>query len=107
MLTSGVIRAIAARAMILGATAVAFPQEVPTFQSGVNLVLMDVSVTDSKGAPVAGLNQSQFEVKENRAIKSIARFEPGSGNISLVLVTDYSGSMRPRREALFRGVAAF
>jgi len=35
-------------------------QELATFQSNVRVVLLDVIVTDSNGAPVTGLTQSDF-----------------------------------------------
>ena len=37
----------------------------PTFKSGVNLVEVDVVVTDKAGQPVRGLRQEDFEVTED------------------------------------------
>ncbi|MEO5926405.1 MAG: VWA domain-containing protein [Bryobacteraceae bacterium] len=104
-------KAVATRKVIffLVATACAVfgqRQEDPVFQSGVNLVLMEVSVTNSKGVPVAALEQAQFEIKEGRRLLDIVRFEPGSTDVSVILVADCSRSMTPRRDALNRGVAA-
>ncbi|MEO8099436.1 MAG: VWA domain-containing protein [Acidobacteriota bacterium] len=78
----------------------------PVFRTGANLVLMDVSVTDAKGVPVGELKRGQFVLKEDGRQREISRFEERPANVSLALVVDYSGSMRPRLDALSRGVQA-
>src|SRR5437763_706963 len=78
----------------------AFQSDEPLFRSGVNLVLMDVSVTDSKGVPVGDLAREQFVLKENGRSREITRFEERAANVSLVVVVDNSGSMRPRSDAV-------
>ena len=45
-----------------------------TFQSNVRVVLLDVIVTDSNGAPVTGLTQNDFRVFEDNKQQKIASF---------------------------------
>jgi VWFA-related protein len=77
----------------------AYGQE-PSFRSSVNLVLMDVSVTDSTGRPAADLALENFEIRENGAPQTISRFALGSAAVSVAIVVDYSGSMKPRYGAV-------
>jgi VWFA-related protein len=48
---------------------------VPPFQSKVTLVLVDAVVTDSKDAPVPGLEKKDFEILEDGKPQTIAGFE--------------------------------
>jgi VWFA-related protein len=50
------------------------PPQQPTFRSGVNLVRVDVAVTDRRGMPVADLTERDFEVFEDGAPQSIESF---------------------------------
>ena len=50
-----------------------------TFQSNVRVVLLDVIVTDSNGAPVTGLTQSDFRVFEDDKPQKIASFKEHNG----------------------------
>ena len=51
------------------------PSETPIFRSETQLVLMDVSVTDSDGAPVKGLQAGDFTLLENGKPQAIRVFE--------------------------------
>ncbi|MGH9517721.1 MAG: VWA domain-containing protein [Terriglobales bacterium] len=51
------------------------PAEIPIFRSESQLVLMDVSVTDSHGAPVKGLQAGDFTLLENGRPQAIRVFE--------------------------------
>jgi VWFA-related protein len=51
------------------------PPDAPIFRSESQLVLMDVSVTDSHGAPVKGLQAGDFTLLENGKPQSIRVFE--------------------------------
>jgi VWFA-related protein len=51
------------------------PARVPTFRSGVDIVRVDVIVTDRKGQPVAGLTRDDFEVTERGEPQAIESFK--------------------------------
>jgi VWFA-related protein len=52
------------------------PQPPPTFQTGINVVRVDVIVTDSKtGKPVADLKQSDFQVTEDNKPQTVDTFK--------------------------------
>ena len=48
---------------------------VPTFQSKVDVVLVDVVVTDSKDEPVTGLDKKDFEISEDGKPQTISVFD--------------------------------
>ncbi len=48
--------------------------QTPAFRSGVNLILVDVTVRDRKGEPVRNLKASDFEVLENGKPQDIVSF---------------------------------
>ena len=50
-----------------------------TFQSNVRVVLLDVIVTDSSGAPVTGLTEDDFRVFEDNKQQKIASFKEHNG----------------------------
>ncbi len=50
-----------------------------TFQSNVRVVLLDVIVTDSNGAPVTGLTENDFRVFEDNKQQKIASFKEHNG----------------------------
>jgi len=54
-------------------------QPVPSFESNVRVVLLDVVVTDSKGNPVTGLKQDDFRVFEDGKPQKIASFQEHKG----------------------------
>ena len=62
----------------------------------VNLVLVPVTVTDRKGAPINGLDQSRFQVFEEGVPQAIASFSSEDLPVSIGLVLDVSGSMRQK-----------
>jgi VWFA-related protein len=78
--------------------------EVPSFRSGVNLVLIDASITNNENVPVGGLAKNAFSIRENGMDKDLAIFESGSTNISMALVVDNSGSMRNRWASVMQSV---
>ena len=49
-------------------------QQTPAFRSGVNLILVDVTVRDSKGQPIRNLTASDFEILENSKPQAIVTF---------------------------------
>ena len=67
----------------------------PTFKSGVNLVEVDVVVTDKAGQPVRGLRVEDFEVTEDGKIVSVETFTaidlPAAPPGAVVAAADRSG----------------
>jgi len=49
--------------------------QVPTFRTGVNAVLVDVVVIDRDGQPVSGLERDDFQVLEDRVPQDITTFD--------------------------------
>jgi Ca-activated chloride channel homolog len=70
------------------------------------LVAVPVVVTDSRGHPVSGLNQDNFQVFEDGRPQPIAVFHHGDGPVTLGLIVDRSQSMRPKSPALLAAVSA-
>ena len=62
-----VVLAIVSVAVVAG-------QSPQTFRSGVNLILVDVTVRDGKGQPVRNLQASDFEILENGKPQTIVTF---------------------------------
>ena len=74
----------------------------------VNLIELPVAVTDPAGAPISGLKQSDFVVRENGAPQKITNFDAASNlPISVGLLIDHSGSMKPRMEATRKAASLF
>jgi Ca-activated chloride channel homolog len=75
------------------------------FTSGVNLVEVYASVTDSAGAPIAGLTQQDFELRENGDPQQITTFAEGQFPLAAALAVDRSFSMSGTRLSLARSAA--
>jgi VWFA-related protein len=60
--------------LILAAPSFVNGQQTPAFRSGVNLILVDVTVRDGKGQPVRNLTASDFEILENGKPQAIVTF---------------------------------
>jgi Ca-activated chloride channel homolog len=63
------------------------------FTSGVNLVEVYASVTDTQGNPVTGLTQADFELRENGEPQAIANFTAGDFPLSAAVAIDRSFSV--------------
>lgn len=78
------------------------------FTSGVNLVEVYASVTDSRGEPVKGLGRDEFELRENGEVQQIANFQSGDFPLSVAVALDRSFSMAGQRLDLAKaGARAF
>ena len=59
----GVFVGIVAAATLAATKANTAPQDLPTFKSGVQLIDVDVVVTDKDGNPVKDLTRDDFEIR--------------------------------------------
>lgn len=96
----------------VGALAFRTPQSSPsdkdfTIRSDVRLVLLDVSVRDAKGGFVSGLTQDNFTVYEDGKPQKIAQFANQDIPVSVGIVVDESGSMRPKRSETITAALTF
>lgn len=78
-----------------------------TIKSDVELVLLDVAVKNNKGAFVTGLERHNFEVFEEGRPEPITQFASVDTPVTLGLVVDNSGSMRPKRAEVITAGLAF
>jgi Ca-activated chloride channel family protein len=83
----------------------AAPAGTAQFTSGVNLVEVYASVTDTHGQPIAGLTQQDFEVRENGEVQQISNFAAGEVPLSVAIALDRSFSMAGRRLELAKAAA--
>jgi VWFA-related protein len=67
------------------------------FRAETRLVVLHVGVEDGGGEPVGGLEQAAFTVYEDGVRQPIALFRRDDVPVSMGLLIDNSGSMRPRR----------
>jgi len=68
-----------------------------TFRSGVNLIVLQVSVTDQTGHVVNGLTRDEFSVYEDDGLRKIEQFSAEQVPVSLGILIDISGSMLGQR----------
>jgi VWFA-related protein len=102
--------AVIAAACIFACTAwSADPPILPTIRIDSRLVLIPVSVTDSKNHAVTGLGRESFRVFEGRTEQPVLHFAREDAPLSVGIVFDASGSMRDKlaqsREAAARFLA--
>src|SRR5689334_23256398 len=92
---------------VAAATALAVTQQSPTFSTNAELVVLHVSVTDARGRHVAGLPVSSFHVAEDGRPQRIDFFAAQDAPVTIGLLIDSSGSMRPIRDQVIGASAAF
>jgi len=71
------------------------------------LVLVNVAVTDARGRFVAGLEQQDFQLFEDKIAQTVAYFSAEEAPVSVALVLDFSGSMASAFGKLQQAVAEF
>lgn len=72
-----------------------------------NLVVLDVSVTDGDGVPVAGIGKDRFRVSEDGKTQIISQYSAEERPVSLGFVVDSSGSMFKKVLHVRRAVNSF
>lgn len=91
---------------VSGQTNSSSTNEMFTISDNVNLVLLDVNVTDAKGGFVSGLKKSDFKVFEDGQPREITQFDNEDRPVSIGLVVDNSGSMRGKKpEVVMAGLS--
>lgn len=78
-----------------------------TLRSDVRLVLLDVSVKDSKGAAVSGLSKADFRVFENHRPQQITVFDHDDVPVTVGILVDQSRSMGPKRDEVITAAQIF
>lgn len=76
-------------------------------RSNVDLVVLQATVRDHKGAPVSGLSKENFQVYEDKVPQEIQSFSHEDVPVTVGLVIDNSGSMRPKRSDVIAAAMAF
>lgn len=84
---------LVAAAAVGGAVAAAQPTDQPAFRAGVDLVALNVTVTDSDNRYVTDLDRSGFLLYEDGAIQDVTFFTRSQLPVALALLMDTSASM--------------
>ena len=93
-------RSIATLSLIAAAVlTLALRPQSPAFRSGVDVVTVNVTVTDRTGQFVSGLTQDDFTMSEDGRRRPIVYFEGEATPVSLGILLDSSGSMADARFA--------
>jgi VWFA-related protein len=76
-------------------------------RTNVDLVVLHATVRDRKGTPVSGLGKDNFQVFEDKVPQQIESFSHEDLPVTIGLVIDASGSMRPKRANVTAAAMAF
>lgn len=90
-----------------GAGAPGGEQKEFTIQTTSRLVLLDVSVKGPAGGFVSGLGKDNFKVFENGKPQEISQFANSDVPVTVGIVVDESGSMRPKRAQVITAALVF
>jgi len=78
-----------------------------TINVSVDEVVLHATVRNHRGTPVAGLGKDNFQVFEDRVPQPIRHFSHQDIPVTVGLVIDNSGSMRPKRAEVITAALAF
>lgn len=83
--------------------------EEPEFKirSDVELVLLDVSVKDSQGGFVSGLKKEDFKIFDGKVPQEISIFQAQDVPVTVGMVVDNSGSVRPKKQEIVTAALTF
>ncbi len=87
--------------------AVAGVEGIPTFRGGVDLVALNVTVTDPGEKYVMGLDASHFRVIEDGVPQDVSFFSSGQVPLDLTIILDASASVRDRMPAIHEAAIGF
>jgi Ca-activated chloride channel homolog len=108
-------RAFIPTALILMMTTFGYAQDTPgagqaapfTIRVSVEEVLLHATVQTKKRTPVAGLGQENFRIFEDGTLQQIKHFSHQDVPVTVGIVIDNSGSMRPKRAEVIAAALAF
>jgi Ca-activated chloride channel homolog len=83
------------------------PEAGYTLHVNVGEVVLHATVRNRRGTPVAGLTATDFQVFEDRVPQPITHFSHEDIPVTVGLVIDNSGSMRPKRAEVIAAALAF
>jgi VWFA-related protein len=99
---------VAASLVSVAASGAARQDDPPSFKAGSSdLVVVPVTVTDKHGRPLSDLERDAFVVYDNDRRQEIAFFTHEDTPVSVALVIDNSGSMRPKVGEVIAATLAF
>jgi len=78
-----------------------------TIKANVDLVALRATAQDRKNIPVSGLNQDNFQIYEDGVLQPIKYFSHEDVPVTVGLVVDNSGSMKPKRHDVIAAALAF
>lgn len=78
-----------------------------TIRTTSRLVLLDVSVKDPRGGFVSGLTKDNFKVEEDGRLQEISQFADADIPVTVGILVDESGSMRPKRPEVITAALEF
>ena len=78
-----------------------------TIKVNVDMVVLTATVRNHKGAPVSGLDKNDFQVYEDGIPQQIKYFSHEDIPVTVGLVVDNSGSMRPKLSEVVAAALAF
>ena len=73
------------------------PEGLPSFQSDVALVNVDVSVVDNKGNFIPNIPQQHFRVLEDNVPQQVKTFGTGEAPMTVAMVIEFSNRSEERR----------
>jgi Ca-activated chloride channel family protein len=83
------------------------PGDEYTISVNVNMVVLRATAQDHKGILVSGLGKNDFQVYEDGVLQQIKYFSHEDIPVTVGLVVDNSGSMRPKRADVIAAALAF
>lgn len=112
-----ICRCLAALFFLILLSSVVCPQESPpaesrqtdpyTIRMDVEMVILRATVQTHKGVLVSGLGKDHFQVYEDGVLQQITYFTHQDIPVTVGLVVDNSGSMKPRRAEVIAAALAF